>query len=96
MGLVRCSGLTSNRANILMLFPEAQRTPLHFSTAAWERGHSKDRAQGMKSMLSVRQTANVFSIDKPLLLVYLKFPVHWDVKSGRLERQMVVAAFLLL
>lgn len=68
MGLARCSGLTSNRANVLMLFPEARGTPLLFSTASWEMGHSKDRVQGMKFMLGMQQRANVFSVDKSLLL----------------------------
>lgn len=80
MELVRWAGVTSNRANVPMLFLEAGRVPLLFSAAAWKMGHSKDRVRGMKFVLNTRQTAkSVFrraAFTMVFLLIYLKFSVH--------------------
>lgn len=97
---VRYSGITSNRASILMLFPEARRTPLLFSTASWETDTQQKQSTGHEVHVEHETNSKCIFSTQAVTIVflpaYLKFTVHSVVKSGRLERLIVVNAFLLL
>lgn len=95
MGLARCSGLTSNRANVLMLFPEAPGDTLAFlycvlGNGSQSAGHEVHVGHETESKrIFSRQAATIV-----FLLVYLKVTVHW--KSACLERLIVVDAIAVI